>query len=139
MKKVCKRMTAFVLAVAVVCMMIVPCFAETYVKDTVTGCFNGMDYGDSCDVYTDGKTAKVKICTFYQNGKKSSGKVTVKYKSDAGTVKTATVSSGGTLTLPKGSTHYLIWIKRYSKSYRDKDFYVSIDFKSHCWHYSMPW
>lgn len=139
MKKTLRRLVAFMLAFAVTCTMLVPCFAETYDKDTVTGCFNGMDYGDSCDVYTDGKAAKVKICTFYQNGKRSNGKVTVEYKSDAGRAKPVTISSGGYLKLPKGNTHYTIRIKRFNEKYLDKDFYLSIDFTSHCWHHIWPW
>jgi len=107
---------------------------------TLTGCLTD-GYGSPSEVYTTGSAAKLRICTFNQNGKRTSGKITVKAVADSGAVYTWNVtgcnsilSSSTNVTLPKGNTHYRIYIKRNgtSNSNRTNTFYVSIDYIKNC-------
>lgn len=98
-------------------------------------------YGSPSEVYTTGATAKLRICTFNQNGKRTSGKITVKAVADSGAVYTWNVKGCNSflnnttnITLPKGNTHYKIYIKRNgtSNSNRTNTYYVSIDYIKNC-------
>ncbi len=107
---------------------------------TKTGCL-GDNYGRPNDVYTTGKAAKLRICTFNQNGNRTSGKITVYAVADSGaTYKWSVTGCNGisnsstNITLPKGNTHYKVYIKRNgrSNSNRTKTYYFSIDYMKNC-------
>lgn len=100
-------------------------------------------YGQPCSVYTTGNAAKLRICTFNQNGRRTSGKITVMAIADSGAVYRWNVtgcnsflSSTTNITLPKGNTHYMVYIKRNgtSNSNVTNTYYVSIDFMKNCAH-----
>lgn len=109
-------------------------------KTTLTGRLTD-GYGSPSHVYTTGKSAKLRICTFNQNNKRTSGKITVKAVADDGQVYTWNVkgcnsflSSTTNITLPSGNTHYRLYIKRNgtSNSNRTNTHYVSIDYIKNC-------
>lgn len=113
-------------------------------KTTLTGRLTD-GYGSPSYVYTTGGTAKLRICTFNQNNKRTSGKITVKAVADDGQVYTWNVkgcnsflSSTTNISLPKGNTRYRLYIKRNgtSNSNRTNTHYVSIDYIKNC---SRPW
>ena len=109
-------------------------------KWTLTGCLTDY-YGSPSEVYTTGAAAKLRICTFNQNGDRTSGKITVRAVADSGAVYTWNVkgcnsflNSSTNITLPKGNTHYKIYIKRNgtSNSNRTNTYYFSIDYIKNC-------
>lgn len=113
-------------------------------KTTLTGCLTDR-YGSPSDVYTTGSAAKLRICTFNQNGKRTSGKITVRAVADSGaeykwnvTGCNGALKNSTNITLPKGNTHYKIYIKRNgtSNSNRTNTYYVSIDYIKNC---ARPW
>ena len=145
-------MTKRVLSVAMVLVMLCSMFTVgattasaaslpfNTVKWTLTGCLTDR-YGSPSEVYTTGSTAKLRICTFNQDGNRTSGKITVKAVADSGAVYVWNVkgcnsflSSSTNITLPKGNTHYKIYIKRNgtSNSNRTNTYYVSIDYIKNC-------
>lgn len=109
-------------------------------RKTLTGYLGDrIDYNYPIDVYTTGSTAKLRICTFNQNGDRTNGKITVTAVADSGaryTFKTTGCTLNGTtnVTLPKGNTHYEVYITRRggSNSNRTKTFYFSMDFDKQC-------
>lgn len=145
-------MTKRVFSLAMVLVMIFSIFAISTVeasaaslplrstKSTLKGCLTD-GYGGRCDVYTTGSAAKLRICTFNQNGNRTSGKITVRAVADSGAVYTWNVkgcngllNSTSNITLPKGNTHYVVYIKRNgtSNSNRTNTFYFSIDYMKNC-------
>lgn len=148
-KNTFKRSTSFILAIITIMTMLTSVFAISAsaasipfhtTKETQTGCITGS-YGTPCEVYTTGQAAKLRICTFNQDGKRTSGKITVKAVSDNGGVWTWNVtgcnglfSTTTNITLPKGNTHYMIYIRRNGNSNANKTntYYCSIDFMKNC-------
>lgn len=114
---------SMVMILSIVLVETIPTSAATIsFKETVTGRVTGS-YGSPCNVYTNGKAAKLRICTFNQNGKRTSGKITVMAQSDNGgkwvwKVKgcNSWMSNSTNITLPKGNTHYTIRIMRNGNS-----------------------
>lgn len=113
-------------------------------KTTLTGRLTD-GYGSPSYVYTTGKSAKLRICTFNQNNKRTSGKITVKAVADDGQVYKWNVkgcnsflSNSSNVTLPSGNTRYKLYIKRNgtSNSNRTNTHYVSVDYIKNC---SRPW
>ncbi len=149
-------MTKRVLSLTMVIVMICSLFmvsttsagAASFPYRTTTSTLTGHltdKYGSPSDVYTTGSAAKLRICTFNQNGKRTSGKITVKAIADSGAEYKWNVSgcnsalkNSTNITLPKGNTHYKIYIKRNgtSNSNRTNTYYVSIDYIKNC---SRPW
>lgn len=110
--------------------------------NTVTANVNAscQDYKN---VYTNGKAAKLRICTFNQVGKRTSGNLRYLLVSDnggrwSGTITGCNGISNGTsnLTLPKGNTHYKVYLWRNGSSSKNitNTYYLSIDYMSNCWH-----
>lgn len=144
MKKTLSRILSMVLVVVMLCgMLSISANALGSSTSTIKGNL-GDSYGSPCWVITNGSAAKLRICTFNQAGKRTSGKITVKAVADCGATYTWNVTgcngisnSSTNITLPKGNTHYYVYIKRNgtSNTNRTNTYYVSIDFKSNCWHY----
>ncbi len=121
--------------------------SEVQAATYITGCFNGNDYGSPFYTYYTAKSRsaqKIKIATYYQNGKKSPGYVDVmiKNRDNQQVTSVQTVKSGSTITLNYGYEGYMIVIRR-SQKYRysgydnnNKCYYVAIDAVSNCQVYS---
>ena len=141
-----------VVTLALICVLVVGSFKVNEVQTkaavtstrTVTGRFNtGKKYTSTIHVFTYGKKAKLRICTFNQAGKRTNGKMYIEIKSEAGgdyskKITGCNLSNNSTnVTLPAGNTHYIIRIKRNGTSNKNltKCFYFSIDFKSNCYHF----
>lgn len=146
MKKIFSRcLSILVVVVMLLGMLSISAGAYSPPKSTSTVKGNlGNSYGSVCNVYTSGSKAKLRICTFNQAGNRKSGKVTVKAVSDSGATYTWNVTgcngiseSSTNITLPAGNTHYKVYLRRNgtSNSNVTNTCYVSIDFKSNCWHY----
>lgn len=130
-------------AIALVLMFMLLFVFSTTAMAAVTGCYaRGNNYGGYTNVYTNGKAAKLRICTFNQAGKRTSGKITVKAVSDNGAIYTWNVTgcngwnnSSTNVTLPKGYKHYKVYIRRTnaSNSNLNNCFYWSIDCMGNCW------
>lgn len=111
---------------------------------TVTGCFNsGTAYTSGLYVYTGGTNAKLRICTFSQNGERTNGKITVKAVSDNGATYRWDVTgcngvfdSTTNISLPNGNTRYKVFVARTNGDNDNitKCCYWSMDFNSGCWH-----
>ena len=143
------RITSLLLVIVIMCCTLVaPVAASLIYKDysTVTGYVTeSANKTTPIHVYTDGKAAKLRVCTFNQAGNRTSGKLKVLIYSDNGGywAKTITgcnsiLSSTTNVPLEKGNTHYRVYIYRAdtSSSNRTNTYYLSVDFKPswHAWH-----
>lgn len=103
----------------------------------VRGCFNrGVSWSGYTNVvvYNERKRAKIKICSFRQNGKINGGKFTVEVTADGGYNRTYNINGSGYITLNEGYSNYRIRIKRrndYSTNIA-KTIYWSIDGTTNC-------
>lgn len=137
-----RRVISIVMAVVMVMSTVLIATDTTYAASkTVTGVLTD-GYGSSIRVYTNGKAAKLRVCTFNQRGARTSGKITVRAIADNGAVYKWNVkgcnsfmSQSTNITLPKGNTRYRVQIRRNggSNSNRTKTFYVSVDLIKNCW------
>lgn len=104
----------------------------------VTASFSSNDYKLVC---TNGKTAKLRVCTFNQAGNRTSGELKYKLVSDDGATYTGTIkgcngisSTSTNITVPKGNTRYRLYLCRGSKSNKNitNTYYLSINFMANC-------
>ena len=143
------RIISFLLVVVILCSTLVaPVAASWLIKDysTTKGYVtNSEGQTTPIDVYTDGKTAKLRVCTFNQAGNRTSGQLRVVAYSDNGgrwswDIKGCNGLSNSTtnVTLPAGNTHYRVYIYRVNTSSSNKTntYYLSVDYRSnwHAWH-----
>lgn len=141
------RITALLLVIVTMCGAVAtPVSASRYIKNytTVTGRLTNSQWQTTpLHVYTDGKTAKLRICTFNQAGERTNGKLKVLIFSDNGgrweeTITGCTWNGTTNIKLLAGNTHYTVYIFRANTTNTNltKTYYVSIDFQSswHAWH-----
>lgn len=143
-----KRVISLTMVLVLICSIFSICTVSANAASlpfrTTTSTLTGRltdGYGSPSEVYTTGSAAKLRICTFNQNGKRTSGKITVRAVADSGAVYTWNVTGCNgisnkttNITLPKGNTHYTIRIKRNgtSNSNRTNTFYYSVDYMKNC-------
>ena len=143
-----KRIISLTMVLALLCSLLsvgtITASAASLPSRTVNWTLTGRltdNYGSPSEVYTTGAAAKLRICTFNQNGDRTSGKITVQAVADSGAEYTWNVkgcnsflNSSTNITLPKGNTHYKIYIKRNGKSNsnRTNTYYFSIDYIKNC-------
>lgn len=136
----------FAILFAMICLLttnIQPAYAFETPDATVKGRLtNSLSTTKPCGVATNGRSAKLRICTFNQAGARTSGKLWVKVIADNGWEKTYSITGcngwsnrSTNLSLPSGYTHYRIYpYRRGTKnSNLRKTFYCSIDFMNNCW------
>ena len=104
----------------------------------ITGCFNGNSYSGKTRVYVSkGKSAKVKVCTFNQSGKRTSGNVYIRVTTpyDSKFHPELKISSTNQITLNYGYTVYDIQIMRRGTTAKNVGncYYWSYDATSNCW------
>lgn len=110
---------------------------------TITGRVN-RKRTDAIYVRTNGKKAKLRVCTFTQSGRRTSGKLKVLAVTENGNSYSYSItgcngpsSNSTNLTLPKGNTAYYVYIWRDGNSRKNMTnaYNLSVDFKTNCWHY----
>lgn len=138
-----KKPLSLILALVTIISMFTILAVSSSAASTKTGRFTNK-YSAPISIYTNGKAAKLRICTFNQNNQRTSGNIIVKAVSDDGATWTWKVkgcngmlSSTTNITLPKGNTHYTVYIARNGLSNTNitRTYYFSVDIKKNC--YSM--
>lgn len=115
--------------------------AKTKSRGTITAIVtNRYDYRDYKHVYTNGKKAKLRVCTFNQSGRRTSGKLRYRIVSDNGACWSGKItgcggSSSTNITLPKGNKHYKLYLWRDTQTNKNytNTFYLSIDYMDNCY------
>ena len=147
MKKSCKFISIILVIITLMSVFSVFTISSSAAALTTTSTKTGyiMDSENKTvpiHIYTNGKEAKLRICTFNQAGQRTKGKLCIIYKSDNGGKEIKTVegyngilSKKSNFTLPKGNLHYEVYIIRNGGSFQNRTntYYYSVDFIKNCY------